>query len=88
MHPHTGGGGGETQYVGSEATKAGMINGKGNLLQKGLWAGMRNRKENGEMEQKQDISVLGAAGFSKAAFMVSSEIQQNQGILNLFLLFY
>lgn len=33
---------------------------------------------------KQDISVLEAAGFSKAAFIVSSEIQQSQGILNLF----
>lgn len=33
---------------------------------------------------KQDISVLEAAGFLKAAFMASSETQQNQGILNLF----
>lgn len=33
---------------------------------------------------KQDITVLEAAGFLKAAFMASSETQQNQGILNLF----
>lgn len=33
---------------------------------------------------KQDISVLEAAGFLKAAFMAFSETQQNQGILNLF----
>lgn len=53
MYPQARGGKGETKYVGWEATKAGMIHGKGILLQKELWASMCNMKESGEMEQNK-----------------------------------
>lgn len=63
LQQHAGGGGGETQYVGWEATKVDMIYGKGILLQKGAMGRYVQYEGKRGDGTKQGICVVEASGF-------------------------